>query len=70
MEEKINKQSINRLNISDMSMSNLKNKNINTIGQICGKTKTELKNIGLLQNEVDKIEIELELLGLRLKNIL
>lgn len=70
MEEKISNQSINRLDISEHIIEILINSNIDTIGKLCKKSKTDLKKIGLLQNEANKIEIELELLGLNLKNSL
>ena len=70
MEEKISNQSISRLDISEHIIEILINSNIDTIGKLCKKSKTDLKKIGLLQNEANKIEIELELLGLNLKNSL
>ena len=54
MEEKISKQNIDRLNISDNSIKILKNN----------------KKLDILQFDIKKIETELQLLGLNLKNSL
>jgi len=68
MDEKLLKQDINRLNLNDNAVDILKQNEIISIGQLCKKTKSNLKNINLTQNEINKIEIELQLLGLNLKN--
>ncbi|MBE5806279.1 MAG: hypothetical protein E7313_06185 [Clostridiales bacterium] len=68
MDEKLLKQDINRLNLNDNAIDILKQNEIISIGQLCKKTKSNLKNIKLTQNEINKIEIELQLLGLNLKN--
>ena len=68
MDEKLNKQSIDRLDISDNCMELLKSNDIETIGQLCKKSKTDLKKLNLVQEEVNKIDIELQLLGLNLRN--
>lgn len=70
MEEKIKNQSINRLDIKDSAIKVLNENKINTIGKLCNYSKNELRNIGLLPNETNKIEIELQLIGLNLKNSL
>ena len=70
MEDKILKQNISRLGISDNSLDILKNKNIVMIEQLCKKSKTELKDMELSQSDIRKIEIELQLLGYNLKNSL
>lgn len=70
MEDKIKQQNIQRLDISDNSINLLNQNKIKTIGQLCKKTKKELRNIGMTQNEINKAEIELELLALSLKNSL
>lgn len=70
MEEKMSKQSIDRLDISDNALKVLKENNIKTIGQLCRKSKSDLRNFELVQFEINKIEIELQLLGLNLKNAL
>lgn len=67
IEEKLAKQSINRLNISDNVIRILKANNINTLKDLCEKSKTYLKNIDLNQNDISTINIELQLLGLGLK---
>lgn len=70
MDEKLNKQNIDRLDISDNCIELLKDNNIKTIGQLCKKSKTDLKKLNLVQEEVNKIDIELQLLGLNLRNSL
>lgn len=70
MEEKISKQSIDRLDICDNAINILKENNIKTIGQLCKKSKSDLKKLYIEQFEVNKIDIELQLLGLNLKNSL
>ena len=70
MEEKMSKQSIDRLDISDNTLKVLKENNIKTIGQLCRKSKSDLRDFELVQFEISKIEIELQLLGLNLKNAL
>ncbi len=70
MDEKIRKQSIDRLNISVNATNILKENKINTIEQLCRKNKNDLKKLNLISNEISKIEIELQLLGLNLKNSL
>lgn len=70
MDEKLNKQSIDRLDISDNCMELLKSNDIETIGQLCKMSKTDLKKLNLVQEEVNKIDIELQLLGLNLRNSL
>lgn len=67
MREKILKQSINRLNISDNTILILKENKINIISELCKKSKTDLKKIGLQQDEINKIQIELQLLGLNIR---
>ena len=59
MEEKISKQNIDRLNISD-----------NSIKQLCKKSKNDLRKLDIVQFDIKKIETELQLLGLNLKNSL
>lgn len=46
----------------------LKPNNINSLGKLCSTTKTNLKEINLEFNDIKKIEVELQLLGLNLKN--
>ena len=70
MEEKIDRQSVDRLNIVEKNLNALKDKNIQIIGDLCKKSKTNLKEIGLSQNEINCINIELQLLRLCLRNSL
>ena len=71
MEEKYKKQSINRFDfITEEKMNILKQNNIKTLGELSNKTKTDLKKYGFENFEINKLEIELQLLGLNLKNSL
>ena len=69
MEEKYRKQSIDRfLFIDQAKLDILKNDNVNTLGELSTKTRTNLKNYGFEHDEINKIDVELQLLGLGLKN--
>ena len=69
MEEKYSKQSIDRfLFIKEEMLTKLKQDNVKTLGQLSKKTRTDLKNYGFENFEINKIDIELQLLGLDLRN--
>lgn len=68
MEEKIKQQSIDRLNVKENAIKILIEHNIKTIEQLCRKSKTDLKKMDLLPNDINKISIELQLIGLNLRN--
>ena len=69
MEEKCTKQSIDRfLFIKENMLNILKSNNVKTLGQLSNKTRTDLRNYGFEHYEINKIDIELQLLGLGLKN--
>ena len=68
MKEKILNENIDRLNISCKLIELLKQNKITKISQLCNKTKTNLRNINLTNTEISQVEIELQLLGLDLKN--
>lgn len=70
LNEKYENQSINRLDIKDTIIRILEDNKITTLGQICSKSKTDLKKLYLTQKQVDTIEIQLQLIGLNLKNSL
>lgn len=63
-------QYIDRLDVKQDALDTLKQNNITTLGTLSKYSKTQLKDFGLLQPEVNKIEVELELLGLTLKGSL
>lgn len=68
MSDKYLTQSVDRFTFIKEDMLNvLKQDNVNTLGQLSDKTRTDLKNYGFLSNEINKIDIELQLLGLGLK---
>lgn len=68
MEDKMKKQNVQRLDISDNAINLLNDNKISTLGQLCRKSKADLKSLGLLQDEANKVEVELERIGLNLKN--
>ena len=69
MQEKYTKESIDRfLFIKENMLNVLKDDNVKTLGQLSNKTRTDLKNYGFEHYEINKIDIELQLLGLGLKN--
>lgn len=70
MENKYVSQNIDRLDISCNTIDLLKSKQILKISQLINKTRTNLKEIGLESYEINKIDIELQLLGLSLKGSL
>lgn len=70
IDQKLSIQSIERLNISDKALDVLKENDINNIGTLCERSKSDLKKLDLIQNEINKIDIELQLLGLNLRNSL
>lgn len=70
MENKLLKQSIRRLDVKDNILQVLEENKINSLGKLCGKSKSDLKKLELTQNQINKIEVEMQLLGLNLKNSL
>lgn len=67
MNDKLLNQNIDRLNISCKTIELLKDKQIILLKELCTKTKTNLKNLGISTQEINKIEVELQLIGLNLK---
>lgn len=65
--DKILKQSIERIDIDVRIIDLLKGNGIKTIKDICNKSKTDLKELTLSYQEINKIQVELQLLGLNLK---
>lgn len=45
----------------------LRRNGVVTIQELCSKTKTDLKNMRLSFYEINKIQVEIQLLGLNLK---
>lgn len=66
-EKKYINQNIERLDIPVSEINILKENNIKTLGKLCNYTKTDLKGFNILPNNINKIQIELQLLGLNLK---
>lgn len=63
-------QFVDRLDVNQNAIDTLKENKINTLGNLGNYKKSQLKDMGLLQNDINKIEVELELLGLCLKGSL
>jgi len=70
MKNKLINQSINRLNMDDYLVNIFEKEDIRTLGELSSKSKKEIKSYGITQEAVNKLEIELELLGLCFKNSL
>ena len=64
------KQPMTMLNINQNIIEKLEKEKINTLGKLTNKTKADLKKFELDKTDIRKVEIELQLLGLDLKNSL
>lgn len=68
-ESKYEKQSVDRFTfISEGNLSQMKNNNIKTLGELTKHTELELKSLGLKENDIVNLKTELRLLGMGLKN--
>ena len=68
-ESKYEKQSIDRfLFISEGNLTKMKNNNIRTLGELSKHSASNLKNLGLQDEDINMINKELGLLGMGLKN--
>ena len=67
MENKFENQNVDRLDISCRIIDILKDNKIRKLSQLAKKTKNDLRELGLENQEINKIDIELQLLGLSLK---
>ena len=70
MEEKIYNQNIIRLNMPQKVMDILNRKDISTIGELCSYSKSDLQKININGDEIKDISIQLQLMGLNLRNSL
>ena len=61
---------IEKLGLSENIEKFLKDNNIYTIKEIVNRTKTDFKNLGLVQNDILDIEIKVELQGFKLNGSL
>lgn len=61
-------QNIDRLDIEVKVLDVLKENKIKKIKELCKLSKTDLKEMDIKQKEAEKIQIELQLLGLDLRN--
>ena len=68
-ESKYDKQSIDRfLFISEGNLTKMKNNNIRTLGELSKHSASNLKNLGLQDEDINMINKEIGLLGMGLKN--
>lgn len=68
MEEDYIKQTLDSCNfISEEKIKILKLKNIKTLGKLSNKSKKDLKEYGFEKFEINRIDIELQLRGLSLR---
>ena len=69
MESKYEKQSIDRfIFISEGNLTQMKNNNIRTLGELSKHSVSDLKHRGIDEISINQINCELNLLGLGLKN--
>lgn len=69
-ENKYTKQKVERLDIPISQIDILKQNKIQTLGELCKYSKTDLKEMNIDVKYINKIQIELQLLGLDLKGVL
>ena len=66
MKNKYLNQKIDIIDIQKEIKELLKNNGVITIQDLCSKTKTDLKNMRLSFSEINRIQVEVQLLGLNL----
>ncbi len=66
-ENKYINQNVERLDIPVSEIDILKENNITTLGELCDLTKTDLKHLNIKSDTINKMQVELQLLGLNLK---
>lgn len=69
-ENKYYKQYADRLDVNVNIIDKLKENKITTLGALSNYKKSDLRNFGIDGADINKIETELELLGLSLKDSL
>lgn len=69
-ENKYYKQYVDRLDVNVNITDTLKENKITTLGDLSNYKKSDLRNFGIDGADINKIETELELLGLSLKDSL
>ena len=65
--DKLNQKLVSELDISETILNILNSNKIKNLGQLCKKSRTDLRNIGLENQQINKLDIELQLIGLSLK---
>lgn len=68
--DKLLKQSIERIEIKDDDLKILRDNNVVIINDLCNKKKKDLKKMGIENQTISDMELQLQLLGLRFKNSL
>ena len=66
MKNKYLSQNIDIIDIQKEIKQLLKNNGVITIEDLCSKTKTDLKKMRLSFSEINRIQVEVQLLGLNL----
>lgn len=61
---------IEKLELNNKIEKFLKDNKIYTISQVVNKSKSDLKSLGLIQNDISDLEIKAELQGFKLKGSL
>ena len=68
MSSKYLEQYIERLEINDKTINTLKDNNIYKIGELCSRSRKDLKEMGVENDVAKDIELQVQFLGLNLKN--
>lgn len=68
MNNKYLEQNVDRLDLPIRAIDLLKENEIVKIKQLCDKSKTYLKKLGLNSVEIEKVVIELQFLGLNINS--
>lgn len=67
-DEKLLNENVIRLDISCNTVEKLKENKITNLKQLCRKDRDDLQTIGIPGEEISKIESELQLIGLNIRN--
>lgn len=70
MEElkEVEKKSVSTIDLAKKTYLKLQDNNINTLGELCKNTKSQLRKFGLTQKEIIQVEVRVQLQGVNLKN--
>lgn len=67
-DEKLLNENVIRLDISCNTVEKLKDNQITMLKQLCRKNRDDLVTFGISGEEISKIENELQLIGLNIRN--